>query len=143
MGAKRALRSALRPGGILVVEDIDFGGCFSYPRCPAFERYVELYRQVVERRKGDADIGPKRHSLLTGAGLQAVHMTMVHPFHVDQEEKFLSHATMVNIMDAVLSEELATLADLERVVAELEAFTNDPTTVLGFPRIFQAWGRRS
>jgi hypothetical protein len=34
-------------------------------------------------------------------------------------------------------------AELNRVIAELERFTNDPTTVVSLPRVFQAWGSRS
>jgi SAM-dependent methyltransferase len=137
------MRHALLPGGILIIEDIDFTGSFCYPPCTAYERYVDLYRQVVQRRKGDPDIGPKLHSLLVTAGLNSVHLSLVQPFHVDQEEKLLSLSTLVNIADAVLSEGLAEPADLEHVIAELETFTHDPTSVLGLPRIFQAWGNRS
>jgi len=141
--ALAAMRRARRTGGVLIVEDIDFSGAFCYPRCAAYERYVDLYRQVVRLRKGDADIGPKLHGLLVQAGLQSVHLDLVHPFHVDHEDKELSLSTLVNISDAVLCEGLAEPAELERAIAELEAFTQDPTTVLGLPRVFQAWGSRA
>ena len=141
--ALHAMRRALRPGGVLIVEDIDFAGSFCYPRSAAYERYVDLYRQVVRLRNGDADIGPKLYGLLVQAGLQSVHLDLVHPFHVDQEDKELSLSTLVNISDAVLSEGLAEPAELERTIVELERFTHDPTTVLGLPRVFQAWGSRA
>ncbi|HTS24364.1 MAG TPA: class I SAM-dependent methyltransferase [Bryobacteraceae bacterium] len=140
--ALHAMRRALRPGGVLIVEDIDFTGSFSYPPCAAYERYLELYRSVVKRRGGDADIGPKLYSLLKLAGLQGVNMSLMQPFHVDQDEKALSLITLMNIMDALRSEELAEPAELERTIAGLKEFTDDPTTVLGLPRIFQAWGSR-
>src|SRR5438105_4775911 len=40
------MRQAARPGGLVVVEDVDFTGHFCYPACAAFERYVTLYREV-------------------------------------------------------------------------------------------------
>ena len=83
------------------------------------------------------------YGLLVQAGLQSVHLDLVHPFHVDQEDKELSLSTLVNISDAVLSEGLAEPAELERTIVELERFTHDPTTVLGLPRVFQAWGSRA
>jgi len=138
-----ALRRALRSGGVLIVEDIDFAGSFCYPRCAAYERYVALYRQVVERRGGDPDIGPKLHGLLVRAGLQPVHMALVHPFHIDQEEKTVSLSTLLNITDAVLSEGLAEAAEMEQAIEQLRAFTDDPTTIVSLPRVFQAWGRRA
>ena len=141
--ALSAMRRALRSGGVLIIEDIDFTRSFCYPRCAAYDRYVDLYRQVVQRRNGDADIGPKLYGLLVAAGLQSVNMSLVHPFHLNQEEKVLSLSTLVNIADAVLSEALAQPSELEQVVAELQAFTDDPTTIVGLPRVFQAWGRRA
>ena len=94
-------------------------------------------------QNGDADIGPKLYGLLVAAGLQSVNMSLVHPFHLNQEEKVLILSTLVNIADAVLSEALAQPSELEQVVAELQAFTDDPTTIVGLPRVFQAWGRRA
>jgi len=142
-GALAVLRRALKPGGVLIVEDIDFNGSFSHPRCAAFEQYVDWYRQVVERRGGDADVGPKLYGLLLDAGLQSVRMALVHPFHIDQEEKALSLSTLINIAEAVEREGLAERAELEQAIAELSVFTEDPTTVLSLPRVFQAWGRRA
>jgi 2-polyprenyl-3-methyl-5-hydroxy-6-metoxy-1,4-benzoquinol methylase len=136
------MRHALRPGGILIVEDIDFTGSFCYPPCAAYARYLDLYRRVIERRKGDADIGPKLHGMFVSAGLQGVQLVLVQPFHMEYEENALSLSTLVNIADAVLSEGLAEPEELEHAIAELDAFTKDPTTIIGLPRVFQAWGCR-
>jgi len=137
------LRQALRPGGVLIVEDIDFNGCFSYPPSAAFQTYVQLYQQVVRRRNADPDIGPKLYHLLARAGFQTVHISLVQPVHTDQEEKHLSLSTLVNIGEALISEALIEPPELQETIAELERFTNDPTTVIGLPRVFQAWGHRS
>src|SRR5262249_32126212 len=73
-GALARMRQALKPGGVLIVEDIDFTGSFCHPWCGAYERYVNWYREVVRRRKGDADIGPKLHGYFVNAGMQGVAM---------------------------------------------------------------------
>src|SRR5262245_34117914 len=57
--AMRRLAGAARPGGVVVVEDTDFAGHFCHPACPAFDRYVALYRTVVRGRGGDACLGPR------------------------------------------------------------------------------------
>ena len=49
----------LRPGGLVIVEDIDFSGYFTYPDSEAFQRYKELYCTLVLRRGGDPNIGPR------------------------------------------------------------------------------------
>jgi len=140
--AVRVLARALRPGGILIVEDTDFVGSFSYPHCGAFARYVDLYREVVRRRGGDPEIGPKLRALLVHAGLEPMHVALAQPCHYDHEGKTLHLSTLLNIADAVVSESLADRAELESAIAELAAFTDDPTTLLTLPRVFQACGRR-
>src|SRR5205085_1571708 len=107
------MRHALRPGGVLLIEDIDFTGSFCCPPSAAFERYVELYRAVVRKRGADADIGPKLHGLLIQAGMQDVHLDLVQPFHVQGEGKEIVLSTLVNIADAVLAEGLATESELD------------------------------
>jgi SAM-dependent methyltransferase len=139
--AVRVLARALRPGGILIVEDTDFIGSFCYPKCRAFERYVDLYRKVVRRRGGDPEVGPKLRSLLVQAGLEPVEVTLVQPCHYDHEGKSLHLSTLLNIADAVVAERLAGRAELDRAAAELAAFTADPNTLLTLPRVFQACGR--
>ncbi len=142
-GALARIRQALKPGGVLIVEDIDFTGSFCHPPCEAYDRYVTWYREVVRRRKGDADIGPKLHGLLVNAGLQGVAMSAIQLCHVAQEGKDLSLSTLINIADAVVAEGLANVAELDSAIAELDAFTKDPTTVVSLPRVFQVAGSRA
>jgi hypothetical protein len=49
--------------------------------------------------------------------------------------------TLQNIVSSVLSESLATESELQTDIANLEAFTNDPSSLIGLPRVFQVWGR--
>jgi len=135
------MRKALHPGGVLVVEDIDFRGCFCYPDNAAFAAYVDLYTHTVANRGGDANIGPRLPSLLTAAGFENVQMHAVTPASVDGEAKLLAPITLENIADAVAAEGLATVAELRRLVAELYEFATHPGTVVSAPRIVEAWGR--
>ena len=137
----RMLR-ALRPGGVVIVEDIDFSGHFCHPHSSAFSRYVELYTQVVQRRGGDPHIGPRVPELLLDTGFERVQMHVVQPAGLDGEVKLIVPLTMENIMDAVLAEGLASRAEGDRVIEDLYAFARNPRTVLSLPRIVQAWGYR-
>lgn len=139
----RRMYRALRPHGLLVLEDIDFLGSFCYPPNPAFQRYCELYCAVVGRRGGDALLGPQLPGLCRDAGFASVEVRMAQPLHTGHAaEKALSLSTLVNIRHAVVAEELATPVELQETIAGLEAFTNDPQSIIGLPRIFQVWGRR-
>jgi SAM-dependent methyltransferase len=140
--AVATMRRALRTGGVLVVEDIDFRGYFCYPECPALWRYVELYTEAVRRKGADANIGPRLPALLAEAGLEGVQMNVVQPAGTEGEVKLVTPLTMENIGDAVVAEGLASPAEIKQLVAELYKFAHTPGTVGCAPRIVQAWGYR-
>jgi SAM-dependent methyltransferase len=137
------IRARLGPGGVVVVEDIDFRGHFCHPHSPAFWRYVELYTAAVEARGCDPNIGPRLPALLAEAGLRELGMNVVQPAGFSGEVKSVAPITLEAIADAVLAAELATPTELAATVDELYAFAHAEGTVLSLPRIVQAWGRRS
>lgn len=139
---KRMARAA-RPGGTIAVEDIDFAGQFSYPRCPAFERYGELYQQVVRKRGADPCIGPRLLGLMQDAGLDDVHMEVVLPAFHEGEGKRVAPMTLEDIRASVVQAGLADDAEIDRLVAEMEDFAKDMRTILSLPRIFQVWASRA
>ena len=133
---------ALTPGGLLVVEDIDFGGHFCDPHCPAFYRYSELYAAAAQLRGADAFIGSKLVRMLDEAGFTAVGSSLVQPYGRSGEVKQISSLTFAAISDAVVASKLATAEEVAAIKAELQAFAARPDTTLALPRIFQAWGRK-
>lgn len=134
---------ALRPGGRVVIEDIDFRGHFSFPRSAAFDRYVELYRAVVARRGADADIGPRLHAMARAAGWTPPALEVIQPAFVEGEGKEMAVVTLENIADAVVADGLAGREELERQIAELRLFTGEEGSLISLPRIFQLWSRRN
>jgi SAM-dependent methyltransferase len=136
-----AVRRHTRPGGVAIVEDIDFRGHFAEPDSPALRRYVELYTKSVQNRGADPNIGPRLPGLLRKAGFEDVQMKLVHPAGLASGIKLLTCVTLESIAEAVLQDGLATEGELRETIEELYAFARDPHTVLGGPRVFQAWGR--
>jgi SAM-dependent methyltransferase len=132
----------LRPGGLVIVEDTDFNGHFTYPESQAFQRYHELYCKVLRKRGGDPNIGPRLPILLADGGFEKVEMTVVQPIGTRGEVKLLNPITLENIADAVLQDGLASRQEIDALIEELYRFAENPRTVAGLPRIIQAWGHR-
>jgi SAM-dependent methyltransferase len=135
------MRAAVRPGGTIVLQDIDFRGHFSYPESAALWRYVDAYTRVVQQRGGDPNIGPRLPSLLAAAGFHDVRVNVVQPVAVDGEAKLITPITMQNIADAVLADGLMTRAEIDALSQELYDFAHTPGTLGGVPRIVEAWAR--
>ena len=138
----RSMVAAVRPGGIVAVEDVDFSGSFTYPSCPAYVRRVAWYQETVRRRGGDADLGPRLPALLSSVGLTDIRVRVVQPAFLDGPHKHLQELSMLKQKAAVVAAGVASAEAYEAAHAELVAFTADPTTLVAAPRMIQAWGRR-
>jgi SAM-dependent methyltransferase len=134
---------ACAPGGTIVIEDTDFAGSFCYPTCAAYERYKELYQELVQRRGGDPNIGPKLPAISRRAGIQGVELNVIQPAHIHGEGKLMAPLTMSGISDALTAEGLATEDEVRQILTELNHAAADSETVLSLPRIFQVWGKRA
>ena len=141
-GAVNAFYDHLKPGGLVIVQDIDFTGLFVYPDSHAFRRYHELYCTAVRNRGGDPDIGPRLPLLLKERGFADIKVNVTQPVGCEGEVKVINALTMENIGDAVLADELATREEIDEIVRELYEYAADPKTIAGTPRIVQAWGRK-
>jgi predicted O-methyltransferase YrrM len=137
-----AMLRACKPKGLIVVEDIDFTGCFCHPYCEAYQRYTELYQDVVRRQGADPNIGPKLPGMLRKAGVVGIQVSVAQPAHLEGGANLLTSLTMERISASVISEGLATEEEIEQIISGLDEAGADPETLMSAPRIFQTWGTR-
>jgi hypothetical protein len=69
-------------------------------------------------------------------------MRLAHPVALVGGIKLLTCVTLEQIAEAVLQDGLVSEQELRQTIDELHAFSRDPHTVLGGPRVFQAWARK-
>ncbi len=132
----------LKPGGILAVEDIDFGGHVCYPPSTAFDRYVELYSQSARARGCDPCIGPRLPSLVHSAGFSDVNVGIVQPSGISGEVKLIAAITFAAIADAALKSGLETSDNLKATSDALYEFSQQQGSFMSIPRIFQCSGTK-
>jgi SAM-dependent methyltransferase len=147
VAAATRIAAGLRPGGVLIVEDIDFTGSFCHPASAAYERYAQIYACTAQSRGVDPNIGPRLPQLLVGAGCKRVRVNVVQPAGMtpdghEGDIKLVSPLTLENIADAAIAASLTTREEVDWVLEQLYRLAVDHTTVLGLPRIVQAWGYR-
>jgi SAM-dependent methyltransferase len=145
--AASRLVSAARAGGHVIVEDIDYAGSFVYPDSEAYQHYCELYTETARARGGDPYIGRRLPTILRGAGCDDVHVNIVQPAALDPsgtggDVKVVIPLTLENVAEAAVAEGLAEREEIDALVDRLYGLAADPGTLMGFPRIVQAWGRR-
>lgn len=134
---------AVRIGGVVAAEDADFEGSFCDPPNAAFDFWVESYQRVLERHGGDPRSGRKLHGRFMAAGLPPPEFTVVQRVDTTGEAKTLPHSTLEATADAMVGEGIASAVELHTGLAGLLDFAEDPDSVCGSPRLFQACARRS
>ncbi|RLL67667.1 methyltransferase domain-containing protein [Streptomyces sp. Z26] len=68
VGALRELRRVCAPGGVVAVRDADYAGMTWYPRVPALDDWLDLYRRVARANGGEPDAGRRLHVWARRAG---------------------------------------------------------------------------
>ncbi len=134
------MQAALRPGGRIVLEDIDYRGSLCYPESDVFRRNNEIYEETARRNGGDPHVGIRLARLLLDAGFERVQPSIAHPVGLEGEVKLLPPLTIENIKAMAVAHGVATAEEIDAVVDELYAIARDPTIMVSNPYIFQAWG---
>jgi SAM-dependent methyltransferase len=140
------LVAALRPGGWLLIEDVDFGGAaatalgrYAVPtdHAATFERAYHAIAAVFARAGGDATFGAQLPTLLTGAGLEQVGGEVHTPIVTGVSGDWV-RLTYEHLRQPMLTTGLLTEADIERDLV----FLSDPNSRYLPPLMVSAWGRR-
>jgi SAM-dependent methyltransferase len=134
---------ALRPGGRLIVEDIDYRGSFCQPETATFSRYREIYTLTAQANGGDPYIGTRLPLLLIEAGLERVQPNVVQPAGLEGEVKIMPALTLENIKTMAVRHQIATGEEIDCLVEELYALARDARTFIGNPRMVQVWGEKA
>jgi len=141
------LARVLRPGGALVVVDIEKAATLCEPPHRSFERYIELYTLAARARGVDPNIGRRLPGILAAAGCRPVRVNVVQPVGrqpkgYEGDVKLTAPVTLESIADAILALDVAERGELDSLVDDLYRLAADDETLIGTPRMVQAWGFR-
>lgn len=134
--AIRAMMRVTRPGGSVVLEDIDFDLHVAHPRTAAFDRYLDLYRAVVRHRGGNPILGRKLFALAQAEGLREVEVSV----QVKIPRQPITTLTLAGIREALVREGFATDIEVGNLLEELSALEADPRAFLSVAGTYQVWG---
>jgi len=139
---KNMIRST-RPGGKIIVEDVQFSGHFCYPPCPAFDAYLHYYSTAAINNGQNPEMGITLTDLFDKAGIDRLKLDMIQPVFTGGEGKRMAGITLEKIKPMVIKQGIADEETINRVLNELEAFTQNRHTLMSLPRIFRVVGYKS
>ncbi len=138
----RRMWAAIRPRGVLIVEEADFDGWCCHPANEAFDFFVSAYDMALTRRGGDAAFGRKLYAGFLAAGVPVPEVGLVQPVWTGGEGKALAWSTLEASAEAIVAERVASRTEVSAALEGLWQFTANPHTLISGPRVFQLWVRR-
>ncbi len=131
---------SLKKGGWVMIEDINLSNCHCYPNSYAFERYVELVTELNKRLGINASTGSQFGAMLRNANFEHIQVQATQPTFLQNGSKRILSLSLENAFDPLLTEQLATVSELQALLLELKTFENRLDTLIALPSIYQAWG---
>ncbi|HEV8396782.1 MAG TPA: methyltransferase domain-containing protein [Vicinamibacterales bacterium] len=140
----RQLAAALKPGGVLAIEDYQRETLRMVPPPAAWERFLAADRAFFESQGGDASIGARLPALYTDAGLKLVDITpTVKSGHPGSPVwNWLSAYFLGGVIDRLAGLGGFTTADARQLTRDWVAASKEPTSLLIAPALIDVVGRR-
>lgn len=133
------MSSALRPGGALVLGDVDFTGHAPLTADASWTRVWDGFREATAAAGWDLEIGRRLPEMLEQAGLERVEsLRMGGDVAGGSLRCRLQRATLERLRPVILATGRCDAADLDAAGTMLL----DPARAFRAPEIWAAWGRR-
>jgi ubiquinone/menaquinone biosynthesis C-methylase UbiE len=142
MDALREMAAIAKPGGLVVVFDVDTEGLFSVPSTPAYARVRELIIARTGLRGLDRRLGLKLPRMFLEAGLPAPETALVHPIYLRGERKRLWEYSFLEAAPYMLEKGICTQAELDDLAADLATIAADETIAVAQGVMPVTWARK-
>lgn len=140
--AIREMIRLVRPGGVVICEDIDMRSIHADPPSSAYERIVDLYYELARITRCDYSVGRRLADLLKKAGLSDVDSRHDQPAPRRGESKRWWELTFIESAPAMITAGILDQAELHDLCERIAPLGSDSTTAIYQPTHYQAWGRK-
>lgn len=144
--AVRRLAGKLRSGGVMVFQELDGAGCFSWPPSPTYDSAIYLIRKALEFSGAPTRLGLRLFSIFQDAGLPAPEMRLSgalgggedHPVYSLIAESLRSLLPVLKKFDVASAEQL----DIDSLAARMRQEMIANRSVATSPTLIGAWARK-
>jgi SAM-dependent methyltransferase len=136
-----AMLAATRPGGLVVVEDVEVAAVWSSPPNDALRRHLELYVAAAHGLGARPDFASEIAPVLAALGATDIRLDVLQPVLRTPDDIRAHACTMEAIERPVLDQGLATAEEIAALVTQLDEFARTPGVVATLPRVVQVSAR--
>jgi ubiquinone/menaquinone biosynthesis C-methylase UbiE len=144
VAALRALAAHARPGGLVVLHEIDWGGVDSFPSMAAYNRTCGWIREAVAASRTETRMGIKLYSTFVEAGFAApclARRSVVGAGDAATDIAKLILDLAGTLRSEIIGGAIASVDDFETTLLALPTEVRDRRTVLVAHGQFCVWGR--
>ncbi len=130
----------VRPGGVLVVQDMLLSSLFTDPPTRAYPRFVALGAQVGEMLGVDYDVGRRLFGMFRALGLTGLSVSVHQPSFSTGEHKRLWEYTFLEAAPGAIAAGVGTAEEVGELAAELAAIGEEDSTLVVQPSLLAVSG---
>lgn len=134
------MAALLRPGGVLIVQDMAMSSMFTDPPTRAYTRFVELAGQVGQALGVDYDVGRRLFGLFRDLGLTSLVASVHQPSFATGERKRLWEYTYLEAGPGAVASGVVAEDEADELAAEFAAIGTDDTTLVVQPSMVAVAG---
>jgi ubiquinone/menaquinone biosynthesis C-methylase UbiE len=129
----------VKPGGVLVCEDIDMATIHSEPTTAEYERSVEIWSALGAERRTDYRVGSHMADLFRNAGFANVQETFHQPKFISGEKKRYWEYTFYEVSPAMIRAGVLNDDELSRLKNGFEKIAENESVAVAQAAQFQVW----
>lgn len=138
----REMAALAKPGGLVIVFDMDVPGLRTYPETEGYRRLREAILLGGRARGCDFEIGPKLPILFRHVGLDRAEAAVIQPVHLRGEEKRLWEYTAFEAKEMMLRYGVMSASEFDSLAGPLEAVAKSETCAVIQVPLFACWARK-
>ncbi len=136
------MSALVKPGGVLVCEDIDMASIYSDPFTKEYEKMVSLLQALGKNRRADYRTGYHLPEMFKVTGYSEPHVNSYQPRYSTGEPKRYWEYTLYELAPVLVKTKIITQQEMNGLARELERIGTDDITVVAQAVQTQVWARK-
>jgi ubiquinone/menaquinone biosynthesis C-methylase UbiE len=141
--ALKIMSCHLKNGGNMVCEEASNQTAYCYPEFAAFKKYRQLLMSLGAQKELDYSLGDKIYSYFLDLQFKNIFTHFIQPIYQNKRQKIMMPLLIREIKNNLIAAQLANESEIDKLIYELNEFTEENKYLVSFSRTMQIFGMSS